>query len=313
MIGQRLRLARQSSRLSLRDLSDLTDNIVSAQAIQKYENDEMKPSSSVLMALSRALGVTERYLLNPDKIEFTGVESFAVNRELGAKSIQAIHARVLSAVERYLDIERAVPFAEVSWSPPRGFPYPVRSMEEAESAAVRLRAIWELGQRPLLQLAEFLEERGIRILLAPLEHNVPAVLCFVRRGNDPDIPVIVVNEDHKGEVQRFSLAQQLANLVLEMADIVDTKRLRDRFARAFLMVRETVIAAIGATRRSLTLGELVHLKALFGAAAAQITDRCLDLGIITAEERRRTLRKLRAIRISENSERRAECYAAGEV
>ena len=40
MIGNRLKLARSAMGLSLRGLSDLVDNRVSAQAIGKYERDE---------------------------------------------------------------------------------------------------------------------------------------------------------------------------------------------------------------------------------------------------------------------------------
>ena len=55
MIGQRLKLARAASGLSLRELQEAIENRVTAQAIGKYERDEDMPSSGVLSALARAL------------------------------------------------------------------------------------------------------------------------------------------------------------------------------------------------------------------------------------------------------------------
>ena len=56
MIGQRLKLARSAAGLSLRELETKIGNRVSAQALSKYEQDEMMPSSDVLIALSGATG-----------------------------------------------------------------------------------------------------------------------------------------------------------------------------------------------------------------------------------------------------------------
>ena len=52
MIGMRLKLARASSGLSLRDLAERMGNVVSAQAIGKYERNEDMPGSRALMSNS---------------------------------------------------------------------------------------------------------------------------------------------------------------------------------------------------------------------------------------------------------------------
>jgi transcriptional regulator with XRE-family HTH domain len=46
MFGERLKLARKRSGLSLRGLAEAIDHAVSAQAIGRYERDEMLPGSS---------------------------------------------------------------------------------------------------------------------------------------------------------------------------------------------------------------------------------------------------------------------------
>src|SRR5260370_31247383 len=103
MIGRRLNLARRASGLSLRDLADKIDNKVTAQAIGKYENNQMMPNSTVLIALAEALGVTEEFLLSPGEIELGSAE---FRKELTHSRNEAtLEARVRAEVEPYLAIE----------------------------------------------------------------------------------------------------------------------------------------------------------------------------------------------------------------
>ncbi len=74
MIGTRIKLARKKAGYSLRDLAEALGGKVSAQAIGKYERGEMTPSSDVLLALGKALGVTLAYLMDSQGIELASVD-----------------------------------------------------------------------------------------------------------------------------------------------------------------------------------------------------------------------------------------------
>ena len=74
MIGNRLKRAREALGMSLRELEAAIQWQVSAQAIGKYELDVMMPSSTSLLALSKALAVSPEYLLSERPIELTGVD-----------------------------------------------------------------------------------------------------------------------------------------------------------------------------------------------------------------------------------------------
>lgn len=63
MLSQRLKIIRAASGLSLRDLEERIDKLVTAQAISNYERGKSTPDSRVLMALADALGVSVRYLM----------------------------------------------------------------------------------------------------------------------------------------------------------------------------------------------------------------------------------------------------------
>src|SRR3954470_21024244 len=104
MIGQRLRIARAASGFSLRELEAKVDNFVSAQALSKYEHDEMMPSSDVLIALARALSVSEDYLLSEQNLALEGVE-FRKKAAMTEREEAQVQAQVLHLFERYLAVE----------------------------------------------------------------------------------------------------------------------------------------------------------------------------------------------------------------
>lgn len=162
MIGQRLKIARAASGFSLRELEVEIGNLVTAQAIGKYERNEDMPRSGVLSALASALKVTEDYLLAANELVLDGVEFR--KKEIASKREEAfVEGRTLHLLERYLAIEDALGLASVVWDRPREGAYPVKDVADAEDAARAIRTHWGLGIDPIPNLSELLEERGIKI------------------------------------------------------------------------------------------------------------------------------------------------------
>jgi len=281
MIGERIRLARARNGLSLRDLEARIDNLVSAQAIGKYERGEMMPGSRVLMALADALGVSESYLAGQSGIELEQVE-FRKKQLTSRKEEAHVEAAAIDLLERYLEIEEILQVASRSWDRPREGRFPIREVADGESAALRLREYWELGTNPIPVpgLAEMLEEAGIKVVSLNLPANVSGLTCWVRRKNRDPVPVIVINGNHTGERQRFTLCHELGHMVMEPGEDVDEERACDRFAGAFLMPADFVWTEIGKHRSNLSLGELFSLKELCGVSVQVIAYRLKDLGII---------------------------------
>jgi Zn-dependent peptidase ImmA (M78 family)/transcriptional regulator with XRE-family HTH domain len=278
MIGARLKLARSAAGLSLRALEDRLEGLVTAQAIGKYERDEMMPSSAVLIALAKVLGVTEEHLLNTADIELVGVE-FRKQKLTTTKDDATVRARILSEVERYLEIERILHLdsSEANLPPKRV----VRSMDDVESAACKLRDFWRLGHDAIPNLCEFLEEKGIKICAVDLPAKVSGVQAMVRTADDAPLPVIVVNASHAGERQRFTIAHELGHLYLSPAGGFEVEAACQRFAGAFLVPKDVLLREVGGQRRSISVHELLSLKVLFGVSAQAIAYRCKDLGIIS--------------------------------
>jgi Zn-dependent peptidase ImmA (M78 family) len=253
--------------------------MVTAQALSKYERDEMMPGSAALAAIARALGVSESYLLGRSDLTLESVE-FRKNKLTRRKDEAAIEAAVLSAVERYLELEEVIGLSSTAWSKPEGSPYTAADAGGAEAAAMRLRAAWNLGLDPLPNLAEFLEEQGIKVIPLSLGERVSGLMCIARRRGGADVPVIVVNQDDTGERQRFTLAHELGHHVLECPSGAASEQLAQTFAGAFLMPAELLWREVGRHRESLSIGELLTLKALLKTSVQAIAHRLSDLRII---------------------------------
>jgi Zn-dependent peptidase ImmA (M78 family)/DNA-binding XRE family transcriptional regulator len=281
MIGNRLKRARDARGLSLRELEAAIQSQVSAQAIGKYERDEMMPNSTNLLALAKVLHVTPEYLLSEREIALAGVD-FRKAPQAGAKEERAVEAAVLDQVERYLELEELIPGTEVLWSAPIEDSFIVRRIEDAEDAADSLRNLWQLGIDPIPLMAELLEEKGVKVIALELPENVSGSKAFVQQPQKNDVPVIVVNAHHNGERQRFTLAHELAHLVLRFTDLSDAEeeKAADRFAGAFLMAKQMMHRLLGEHRTSISLGELVELKKVFKVSIAALVVRCSQLAIM---------------------------------
>lgn len=282
MIGNRLKRARESAGLSLRELEARIQGKVSAQAIGKYERNEMMPGSSPLLALAQALNVAPDYLLNEREIELTGVD-FRKAPQANAKEEKAVEASVLAQVERYLELEELMPHIDEEWTSPESDSFDITCLEDVEQAAESLRRLWSIGVDPIPLMAELLEEKGVKVIALELPENVSGSKAFVQRPGHKNVPVIVVNQKHNGERQRFTLAHELAHLVLRFTALNETEQEKaaDRFAGAFLMAKEMMFRFLGESRTSISVGELAELKKIFKVSIAALIVRCRQLNIVS--------------------------------
>jgi Zn-dependent peptidase ImmA (M78 family)/DNA-binding XRE family transcriptional regulator len=280
MADQRIKLARRKAGLSLRNLADKMEGLVSAQAIGKYERGEMAPGSDVLIALSKALGVSIPYLMSAQGVELGECE-FRTKASTSAKERSRVETEVLEWVERYLQIEAILDLPSGSWACPNGMPRRIDSLEAAERLADELRVAWNLGTDPIPNMTELLEERGIKVLLADLPERVSGLTCFVKRVNvGIETPVIVANSSKTLERRRFTMAHELGHRVIDPASEGDIEKLCHRFAGSFLVNREHLQKEIGEHRSAFGVREIVGLKRLYRISAAAFLMRLEQIGVI---------------------------------
>jgi Zn-dependent peptidase ImmA (M78 family) len=283
MIADRIKLARRKAGLSLRGLSGAMKGKVTAQAIGKYERGEDIPSSGVLLALCGALGVSLSYLVDTQGIELRGVE-FRTKSNTSAQDRAHVETEVLEWIERYLQIELILEMDSTQWQSPVVSPRELRDAGEAEQLAADVRNEWKLGLDPIPNMTELLEEKGLKVLTVALPARVSGFTCLVKRsGNQPDLPVIVVNNQFSLERRRLTLAHELAHRLIETDSLSEKEeeRATTLFAGVFLVPREHLLREVGKHRNALGYQEIVGLKRLYGVSGAALLMRLRQLDVIS--------------------------------
>ena len=283
MIADRLRLARRKAGYSLRDLSAAMDSRVTAQAIGKYERGESTPSSGVLLALSKALGVSLAYLLDTQGIELSGVE-FRTKASTSARDRAQVETEVLEWIDRYLQIELILELDSAHWQCPVTRLRKLRDPNDAEKLAAEVREEWDLGLDPIPNMTELLEEKGLKVLTVPLPARISGLTCLVKRPQEQaELPVIVVNDQFSLERRRLTLAHELAHRLIDTDSLPDRdeERAANMFAGAFLMPRDHLMREVGKHRNALGYKELIDLKRLYRVSGAALLVRLRQLDVIS--------------------------------
>ncbi|MHC4183665.1 MAG: helix-turn-helix domain-containing protein [Planctomycetota bacterium] len=191
MFAERLRTARKQTGLSLRAVQKKIGNKVTAQAIGKYERGAMKPSDEILKVLSDALGVSSEFLTSPSRVKLGEID-FRENFIRNKRDAVRIKAELLNHIEKYLELEETLQIETLEWIPPRDFPFPVDEKTDIEMATQLIRSDWKLGDDPISNLTELLENRGIKVVYLDLPSSVSGISCFIERIGDKKVPTITI-------------------------------------------------------------------------------------------------------------------------
>jgi len=282
MIADRIKLARRKAGLSLRGLSAAIDGKVTAQAIGKYERGESIPSSGVLLAMANALGVSLSYLMDTQEIQLAGVE-FRTKADTSTRDRAHVESEVLEWIERYLQVEIVLDLDSAEWQCPVARPRKLKKPDEAEKLAAEVRHEWNLGVDPIPNMTELLEEKGLKVLTVPLPGRVSGFTCLVKRRDEDDLPVIVVNNDFSLERRRLTMVHEVAHRLIDTDSLSDKEeeKAANVFAGAFLMPREHLLNEVGKHRNSFGYKELIDLKRLYRVSGAALLMRLRQLDVIS--------------------------------
>ena len=279
MFAERLKRTRKAAGLSLRALAETMG--LSHGAIQKFEKGELFPSSTQLIQWAEATGFRLEYFFRPNTHELEGIE-FRKRSKLPKSAIESIKADVLDQMERILELESFFPESPVqAFQIPDSLPESISSWSDIEMLAENLRHIWELGMDPIRDLTETLENNGIKMLnLNNSDERFDGLCGYVNQT-----PVIVVSSLWPGDRQRFTMAHELGQILLEgrLADSIEEEKACNRFAGAFLAPARIVKGQLGTSRTRLEPRELLFLKRELGISMLTALFRAADLGIISAE------------------------------
>lgn len=251
---ERIQVARMRRGLTKTELAHALG--VTPRTITKYET-EGAPSRSA-ESLGQALGFPAGYFAREQTTLFDASEvNFRAARKASGRQRQAAVAAGISGVEidRWISDRFVLPPVDL----------PMLIGEHPGRAAQLLRGIWGLGTKPLPNLVQLAESRGVRVYsLPPFADAVDAYSIWSH-----DVPYVFLARHKTPERTRFDLAHELGHLVLHGSEPTDTAQEReaDGFASEFLMPGASVVEYLP---RNPTLAQLLAVRDTFKVSAMAI-------------------------------------------
>lgn len=279
IFANRLRSARLLNGFSLQDLADKIDNKISRQAIFKYESGAAVPNSEMINILADALNVRPDYFSRETTVEIGQIE-FRKQSNFSSKEQKKVIEQTREYLSRYLELEMILNLEPLFQNPLKNIDV-IRSKNQIDNASEQLRDKWELGMDSICNVAELLEENGIKII----EVHADGLFDGLQTLVNGKVPVIAYNSklSNKPDRIRFTLLHELAHLLLPFSDdlsYTQREKLCHQFAASMLLPQRALVQELGIKRNKISIQELGYIKKEYGISIQAIVMRALDCEII---------------------------------
>jgi len=279
IFGSRLSAARKMSGVSLHELANKLDFPITKQAINKYEQGLTNPNSDMVIAFSKALNMPVDYFFSSPqvKVELTNIDYRKHKSKLNKTEQASIEERAKEALERYFELENIIGISEKC----EYFENPniISTFEDVEKAAEKLRKDWNLGNAPITDVVDILEDKGYKVL----ELEAPES-CDALKAISNDRKVILLNKNTANIVRkRLSALHELAHHALifdENLTEKDEESLCNAFAGAVLYPSEMVKKDLVSQRQKIFYNELKIIKERWGISFPAIIKRAFQCNLI---------------------------------
>ena len=230
-----------------------------------------------MLAIAKALDVRADYFFRSSKVKISGL-AFRKKSKLSRKEEDRIKYQTLDFLQKYLEIEEILQLSH-SFNNPISR-RKISNQKDIEQAATEIRQNWNLGEAPVHQLTELLEDKGFKIMEVEASPDFVGLSGF---AEGMDIPVIAVFKEGDCVRKRFTIAHELAHLLLDFSDCEEThhEKLCHAFAGALLLPEKVIREELGGERKKITEWELKKLKGIYGISMQAIMARARTLGLIS--------------------------------
>lgn len=280
MIGASIKRARLANCLSLQQLVDrMKDNGVpiTKTTLFNYEAGSIIPSDNLLEIFGQVLGVNKNFFFHALPENF----NIELTEELG--SVDARRQELLAYIQ--IQLGQLTRIAEtIGFDLTHRFlirqPIEVRSVDDAEEAADRLRELIQLGIHPISSVCALLETHGYYVFTLPDTFHWKLVSG---RIVDSGIHFIMASKEFYLDDFRFNLVRELGKNIL-CCPTSDKEAILDRFAASFLVPRKALLLEFGTTRSNIGYDELRCVKQKYGLSRTIIFSRLAQVGILSEKD-----------------------------
>ena len=243
---------------------------VSLRMVTAYERGEKQPGPQTLQRMSRTLKFHPAFFSGDDLDEppTDGTSFRALSNMTARQRDQALGSATLAlALSDWIDERFALPLPDV----------PQYQGVDPATAAIAVRSEWSLGERPIKNMSDTLEARGVRVFSLAEECRAVDAFSFWRG----DRPYVFLNTMKSGEHGRMDGAHELAHLVLHWKGTAHGRTAEHeaaQFASEFLMPKGSVLAE---APRGGHYQQLIVAKRKWRVSLAALTYRMHALGLLS--------------------------------
>lgn len=233
------------------------------------------PSQETLDSLAGALRVPVAFLLSEERPHGLPQFHYRKRAKLGRKALDAIEAQMnirrihASRLFRSYELDAArfpaIDLENMGWTP--------------QQAAQHIRGLWMLPSGPIENLTEAIEANGAVVVQIAFGTDLLDAMSFRIPGLPP---LIFMNQDMPGERYRFTLAHELAHLLLHNHPETDENMevQADEFAGELLMPAREIRPYLN----SPSLGSLARVKPYWKVSIKALCYQCKRLKTITPNQ-----------------------------
>lgn len=299
LLGERVRQLRTINNISSADFAKLVG--LSTGAMSLLENGRHAVDEGLLTRLAQQLGCEPTFFGAPDRQLTETRPWLRAYADASKRTVDRIESDNLLAVEMIeaLELPRFPDIIPL-------FEGDLEDDEAIEEAAARARSVLDLDEGAVIRNSVRAAER-LGCLILPLDDELGRHLGLSQRiSGTPVIRVARSSEDPTravpGDRQRFTVAHELGHLSLHhdcpppntAAEAARFEKQAHRFAAAFLVPAEPLLADLEDLGNRVTLNTLAHLKQRWGMAIKAMVVRFRQLGLIDDAQARSLYKQISA-------------------
>jgi len=157
-----------------------------------------------------------------------------------------------------------------------------KTTDRPSEIAQRVRAHWCLPEGPIRNMTRLMERAGV--IVVPCDFGTEHMDGTTIHLNNC-APLVFYNKNMTGDRLRFTLAHELAHLVMHSDPSETMEDEADEFAGELLTPREEIRAHLRASGK-ITIPKLLELKPYWKVSAASLLVRADQLGLLTGGQKK---------------------------
>ncbi len=276
--GDMLRLARQRLGFTQKDAAKRLG--VVQPVLSRFENGVAEPDEELLLKAARVYDVPRNFFDIGDPVYGPPV---SVHPMLRGKS--DVSARDLDMITAELNIRLMhlrIFLEGVEFEPALDLPVlDVEQYGSPEQIAATVRAHWGVPSGPIKNLTQLVERAGVIVGLSKLGGASVSGVTLRVPGKPP---LVLLNEVMPADRMRFTLAHELAHMVMHRFPTATMEDEANQFAAAFLMPAADIRPSFQGRR--ITLELLASLKLEWRVAMQALLMRASSLKFLTPNQNR---------------------------